>query len=159
VSAHAPRYDGLDPNDNYAAYNLPGSILHWVTHNTTDRTWIIKLDADMIIRRPLSVTQRLQAAEGVVAAGYYGYLVGVDNEMAPMFVPPHVAGMSQTRYASHHTDHHYAIPQYNTTLNIVQPLNITPRNMILARTAWCQSSPRWAAGRSSGRAFQAQLIQ
>ena len=38
-----PLYDTLDPNDNYAAYNLPGSILHWTTHNTTDRKWIIKL--------------------------------------------------------------------------------------------------------------------
>jgi hypothetical protein len=54
--------------------------IHWTTHNTTDRTWIIKLDADMIVRKPLSVREGLTAKEGEVAAGYYGYLVGVDNE-------------------------------------------------------------------------------
>ena len=47
-------------------------------------------DADMIVRKPLSVYEGLPAREGEVAAGYYGYLVGVDNEMATMFVPKHV---------------------------------------------------------------------
>ena len=32
----------------------------------------------------------LEAREGLVAAGYYGYLQGVDNEMADMFVPADV---------------------------------------------------------------------
>ena len=81
-----PTYDAIDPKDNYAAYNLPGGILHWTQHNTTDRKWIVKLDADMIIRKPLSVREGLRAEPGLVAAGYYGYLEGVDNEMAGMFV-------------------------------------------------------------------------
>ena len=81
-----PTYDAIDPSDNYAAYNLPGGILHWTQHNTTDRKWIVKLDADMIIRKPLSVREGLRADPGLVAAGYYGYLEGVDNEMAGMFV-------------------------------------------------------------------------
>jgi len=81
-----PTYDRIDPHDTYAAYNLPGSILHWCVHNATDRRWIVKLDADMIIRRPLSVRSGLTARPGLVAAGYYGYLEGVDNEMAGMFV-------------------------------------------------------------------------
>ena len=34
-----PTYDAIDPKDNYAAYNLPGGILHWTQHNTTDRKW------------------------------------------------------------------------------------------------------------------------
>lgn len=81
-----PTYDAIDPKDNYAAYNLPGGILHWTQHNTTDRKWVVKLDADMIIRKPLSVREGLRAEPGLVAAGYYGYLEGVDNEMAGMFV-------------------------------------------------------------------------
>ena len=44
----------------------------------------------MIVRKPLSVYEGLPAKEGEVAAGYYGYLVGVDNEMATMFVPKDV---------------------------------------------------------------------
>lgn len=86
-----PRYDNLDPGDVYSAYNLPGSILHWTTHNMTDRKWVIKLDADMIIRKPLSVHKsKMEARPGLVAAGEYGYLVGVQNEMAHMFVPDDV---------------------------------------------------------------------
>jgi hypothetical protein len=84
-----PRYDDIDPGDNYAAYNLPGSMLHFM-ENAKDALatkWIVKLDADMILRKPLTVTQGgLTASPGVVAAGFYGYLAGVDNEMAGMFV-------------------------------------------------------------------------
>jgi len=85
-----PLYTNIDPKDPYSAYNLPGSMMHWTQHNRTDRKWIIKLDADMIVRKPLSVTDGLEAEEGLVAAGIYGYLHGVDNEMAPMFVPADV---------------------------------------------------------------------
>ena len=84
-----PRYDDVDPGDDYAAYNLPGSMLHFM-ENAKDALatkWIVKLDADMILRKPLTVTQGgLTAGPGVVAAGFYGYLDGVDNEMAEMFV-------------------------------------------------------------------------
>ena len=38
-------------------------------------------------RRVGRVADGLEAEEGLVAAGIYGYLHGVDNEMAPMFVP------------------------------------------------------------------------
>ena len=85
-----PLYTNIDPKDPYSAYNLPGSMMHWTQHNSTDRKWVIKLDADMIIRKPLSVLDGLEAEEGLVAAGIYGYLSGVDNEMAPMFVPADV---------------------------------------------------------------------
>ena len=49
----APLYTNVDPNDAYSAYNMPGSILHWCEHNTTDKRWVVKLDADMILRKPL----------------------------------------------------------------------------------------------------------
>ena len=84
-----PRFDNIDPADAYAAYNLPGSMLHFMQHNESALylRWIVKLDADMIIRKPLSVTQGLDASLGTVAAGFYGYLAGVDNDMAKMFIP------------------------------------------------------------------------
>ena len=84
-----PSYDDIDPADSYAAYNLPGSMLHFMEHakDALATKWIVKLDADMILRKPLTVTQGgLTAGPGVVAAGFYGYLEGVDNEMAAMFV-------------------------------------------------------------------------
>ena len=85
-----PRFDNVDPEDDYPAYNLPGSMLHFMEHaeNALATKWIVKLDADMILRKPLTVTEGgLTAGPGVVAAGFYGYLAGVDNEMAEMFVP------------------------------------------------------------------------
>lgn len=84
-----PSYGDIDPADSYAAYNLPGSMLHFMEHakDALATKWIVKLDADMILRKPLTVTQGgLTAGPGVVAAGFYGYLEGVDNEMAAMFV-------------------------------------------------------------------------
>ena len=84
-----PRFDNIDPEDGYAAYNLPGSMLHFMEHaeDALATKWIVKLDADMILRKPLTVTEGgLTAGPGVVAAGFYGYLAGVDNEMAEMFV-------------------------------------------------------------------------
>ena len=48
-----------------------------------------QVDADMILRKPFTVRE-IPAKIGVVAAGYYGYLSGVKNDMAAMFVGPAV---------------------------------------------------------------------
>ena len=81
-----PDFSHDDPSDAYSAYNLPGSIKHWTqSSNFTRRKWVVKLDADMILRKPFTVRE-IPAKIGVVAAGYYGYLSGVKNDMAAMFV-------------------------------------------------------------------------
>ena len=85
-----PDFSHDDPSDPYSAYNLPGSIKHWTqSSNFTRRKWVVKLDADMILRKPFTVRE-IPAKIGVVAAGYYGYLSGVKNDMAAMFVGPAV---------------------------------------------------------------------
>ena len=85
-----PDFSHDDPSDAYSAYNLPGSIKHWTqSSNFTRRKWVVKLDADMILRKPFTVRE-IPAKIGVVAAGYYGYLSGVKNDMAAMFVGPAV---------------------------------------------------------------------
>jgi len=85
-----PDFSRDDPLDSYSAYNLPGSINHWTkSSNFTRLKWVVKLDADMILRRPFTVRE-IPARVGVVAGGYYGYLSGVKNDMAAMFVGPAV---------------------------------------------------------------------
>jgi len=74
--------------DWYPPYNLPGSVLHWVTHNSTDADFVIKLDGDMILRRPITV-EMMGASKGNAVGGLYGYLKGVDNGMSQMFLPEH----------------------------------------------------------------------
>ena len=75
-----------DVDDWYAAYNLPGGMNHWAQNTEfTDRKWVVKLDADMLLLKPLTV-EKIPASKGTTAAGEYGYLVGVDNGMAKWFV-------------------------------------------------------------------------
>lgn len=71
--------------DGYAAYNLPGGMDHWARTRGTDRKWVVKLDADMILLKPLT-TRELPASKGVAASGQYDYLVGTTNGMAKWFV-------------------------------------------------------------------------
>jgi len=71
--------------DWYPPYNLPGSVLHWMVHNHTDADFVVKLDGDMILRKPFSADE-LGATKGHPVGGLYGYLVGVDNGMANHFL-------------------------------------------------------------------------
>ena len=62
-----PDFSRDDPSDSYSAYNLPGSINHWTkSSNFTRLKWVVKLDADMILRRPFTVRE-IPARVGVVA--------------------------------------------------------------------------------------------
>ncbi|KAK3245756.1 hypothetical protein CYMTET_44695, partial [Cymbomonas tetramitiformis] len=74
--------------DWYPPYNLPGSVLHWVTHNASDSAgseWVIKLDGDMVLRKPLTV-EELNVQKGNPIGAMYGYLIGAHNGMADMFM-------------------------------------------------------------------------
>lgn len=89
-TTHAPSYvwyakERYGDEDGYAAYNLPGGMNYWAQNVGTDRRWVVKLDADMILLKPMTVTE-IPARKGQTAAGIYGYLVGVDNGMAKWFV-------------------------------------------------------------------------
>jgi hypothetical protein len=79
-----------DLGDWYPAYNLPGGMNYWA-HATefTDRKYVVKLDADMLLLKPLTVKE-IPASRGTTAAGMYGYLSGVSNGMAKWFVDEEV---------------------------------------------------------------------
>jgi hypothetical protein len=64
----------------YPPYNLPGSVLHWITHNDVLEDFVVKLDGDMVLRKPFTA-EEVGALKGAPVGGYYGYLHGVDNGM------------------------------------------------------------------------------
>ena len=72
-------------DDGYAAYNLPGGMNHWAQKVGTDRKWVVKLDADMLLLKPLTV-EEIPAKRGTAASGEYDYLVGTRNGMAKWFL-------------------------------------------------------------------------
>jgi len=72
-------------DDGYAAYNLPGGMNHWAQNIGTDRKWVVKLDADMLLLKPLTV-EEIPAKRGTAASGEYDYLVGTRNGMAKWFL-------------------------------------------------------------------------
>jgi len=83
-------YSRIDVRDEYSAYNLPGSIFNWTkSSNFTRKKFVVKLDADMILRKAFTIRE-IPCELGVVAGGYYGYLSGVKNGMAEMFVTKQV---------------------------------------------------------------------
>ncbi|GBF90906.1 hypothetical protein Rsub_03761 [Raphidocelis subcapitata] len=81
-SRHAPS------GDEYAAYNKPGGVIHWLAHAPPDEEWVLVLDSDMILRRafdPADYAARLGPSEARGAR--YDYLIGVDNDLAERHIP------------------------------------------------------------------------
>ncbi|CAB4275379.1 unnamed protein product [Prunus armeniaca] len=67
--------------DWYPAINKPAAVLHWLNHANTDAEYIVILDADMILRGPITPWE-FKAARGRPVSTPYDYLIGCDNELA-----------------------------------------------------------------------------
>ncbi|KAL1565062.1 Peptidyl serine alpha-galactosyltransferase [Salvia divinorum] len=67
--------------DWYPAINKPAAVVHWINHVKTDAEYIVILDADMIMRGPLTPWE-FKAAKGRPVSTPYDYLIGCDNELA-----------------------------------------------------------------------------
>ncbi|KAI4348253.1 hypothetical protein L6164_008996 [Bauhinia variegata] len=67
--------------DWYPAINKPAAVLHWLNHANTDAEFIVILDADMILRGPITPWE-FKAARGHPVSTPYEYLIGCDNELA-----------------------------------------------------------------------------
>ncbi|KAL6520181.1 Peptidyl serine alpha-galactosyltransferase [Orobanche minor] len=67
--------------DWYPAINKPAAVLHWVNHVKTDAEYVVILDADMIMRGPITPWE-FNAAKGRPVSTPYDYLIGCDNELA-----------------------------------------------------------------------------
>lgn len=69
--------------DWYPAINKPAAVLHWLNHADIDAEFIVILDADMILRGPITPWE-FKAARGQPVSTPYGYLIGCDNELAQL---------------------------------------------------------------------------
>ncbi|CAI8612287.1 unnamed protein product [Vicia faba] len=69
--------------DWYPAINKPAAVLHWLNHANIDAEFIVILDADMIIRGPITPWE-FKAARGRPVSTPYDYLIGCDNELAKL---------------------------------------------------------------------------
>ncbi|XP_058093790.1 peptidyl serine alpha-galactosyltransferase [Magnolia sinica] len=67
--------------DWYPAINKPAAVLHWLNHVETDAEFIVILDADMILRGPITPWE-FKAERGRPVSTPYDYLIGCDNELA-----------------------------------------------------------------------------
>ncbi|KAL7105501.1 hypothetical protein ACP275_07G049500 [Erythranthe tilingii] len=67
--------------DWYPAINKPAAVLHWMNHVKTDAEYIVILDADMIMRGPITPWE-FNADKGRPVSTPYDYLIGCDNELA-----------------------------------------------------------------------------
>ncbi|KAJ8750057.1 hypothetical protein K2173_013972 [Erythroxylum novogranatense] len=69
--------------DWYPAINKPAAVVHWLNHADVDAEFIVILDADMILRAPITPWE-FKAARGQPVSTPYEYLIGCDNELAKM---------------------------------------------------------------------------
>ncbi|CAM9000015.1 unnamed protein product [Rhodiola kirilowii] len=69
--------------DWYPAINKPAAVLHWLNHADIDAEFIVILDADMILRGPITPWE-FNAARGRPVSTPYNYLIGCDNELAKL---------------------------------------------------------------------------
>ncbi|KAL5991190.1 hypothetical protein ACLOJK_012096 [Asimina triloba] len=67
--------------DWYPAINKPAAVLHWLNHAEIDAEFIVILDADMILRRPITPWE-FKAERGHPVSTPYEYLIGCDNKLA-----------------------------------------------------------------------------
>ncbi|KAJ7517941.1 hypothetical protein O6H91_21G047500 [Diphasiastrum complanatum] len=67
--------------DRYPAINKPAAVLHWLNHVVTEVDFLIVMDADMILRGPVTPWD-FGAERGHPVSVPYNYLIGCDNELA-----------------------------------------------------------------------------
>ncbi|KAI8477379.1 MAG: hypothetical protein J3K34DRAFT_398045 [Monoraphidium minutum] len=75
--------------DHYSAYNKPGAVRDWLKHFTPEEEWVLILEADMLLRRPVTPAGLNLTAGGAAAAAgaRYDRLAGVANQLAAAHVP------------------------------------------------------------------------
>jgi hypothetical protein len=79
------RDDPLVHEKNYPSYNKPYSIMAFLEKEDVSAEYIIMLDSDMIIRKPIN-PKSLGAKPGTVVSAEYSYLVGADNAFKKRFL-------------------------------------------------------------------------
>ena len=85
VQTHvAPNY-AIHPRtgDKYPAYNKPMAVIDWLAKTNVKEDYVLIIDADMIMRRPILP----DPSSPLATSAFFGYMIGVDNELAMKHVP------------------------------------------------------------------------
>lgn len=69
--------------DWYPAINKPAAVVHWLHHAQIDTEFVVILDADMIMRGPIT-PWAFKATRGRPVSAPYNYLIGCDNILAKL---------------------------------------------------------------------------
>lgn len=72
--------------DEYPGINKPVAVADWLANTDVTEDYILVIDADMIMRRPV-LPHEMGALPGTAVSGFFGYMVGVHNELALRHVP------------------------------------------------------------------------
>jgi hypothetical protein len=88
VTTHvAPSYTHHPKSgDTYPAYNKPVAVIDWLAKNDIKEDFVLIIDADMIMRRRM-LPDDLGASKGLAISAYFGYMIGVANELAEKHIP------------------------------------------------------------------------
>lgn len=78
---------GVEGYDSSPTYNKPGSLMHWLLETEVEEEFILYVDADMLLRKPLDVLA-MGAKLGTVVSEHVGYLdVGIGAGLPEQFIP------------------------------------------------------------------------
>lgn len=75
-----------ETGDVYGAYNKPGAVMDFLEKNDVKEEFLLVLDGDMLLRRPM-VPDEMGARLGLGISARYDYLKGVNNELAVKHIP------------------------------------------------------------------------
>jgi hypothetical protein len=80
--------------DVSASYNKPASVMHFSREANFTEEFILFIDADMVLSRPIDPVA-LGAKKGTVVSEYVPYMIGTQNEMAANFLPPEAVPLAK----------------------------------------------------------------
>ena len=80
--------------DTSASYNKPASVMHFSMEANFTEEFILFIDADMLLARPIDPVA-LGAKKGVVVSEYVPYMIGTGNGMAEQFLPAEAAARAR----------------------------------------------------------------
>ena len=73
--------------ESSGSYNKPASVMHWVSEEKIDETYVLFIDADMLLRAPIDPVA-LGVRKGLVVSEHVGYLDnGIRRHLPENFLP------------------------------------------------------------------------
>jgi hypothetical protein len=88
VQTHvAPSYTNHPrTGDVYPAYNKPVAVIDWLAKTDVSEDFVLIIDADMIMRKPI-IPKDVGARKGWAVSAFFGYMKGVNNALAMKHIP------------------------------------------------------------------------